>query len=459
MSLVHSSSRSAPESSGVYRFCRGVLRLWFSLNFRRIRVLEAAHLTGPAGALLVVNHPPSFLDTLILIAAFDRQVSCLLEGELLRGPARRLLAHSLGVIAYAIGDDQWPSVLESCSQILSRGGAVLVFARQPSKTSEEPARFAPAAAAIASEAATAVPSLSSLPVHAVHLYLPVPPSQAAELLIHVDAPVSLESATPNSEGGAERGIDRLDSELERVCLHNPFRLQPETLEQFLAGLEEVMREDFEETWARRPNSRQRVEDFEISPFLSKLVGQLNHGHPGRLVALGEALDAYLETRRRLALTALRAETAGGWLGSGWRRIAAWVETIAGFPVAVYGLLNLLIAWLVLHVSGLLHAGLWNATAGQWTARVIVALACYAGQIAIVSYLLPRSAAGYYALSLPISGVYLLRYLWLLENRTNVVALSLRKGTRMQRLRRMRKSLIEELKRDQDRFAALWNVAH
>jgi hypothetical protein len=121
--------------------------------------------------------------------------------------------------------------------------------------------------------------------------------------------------------------------------------------------------------------------------------------------------------------------------------------------------NLLIAWLVLRILGLFRNGLWNASAGVWIARGIVTVICYGGQVALVACFLPRSQVGYYAPSLPISGAYFLRYLWLLENRANVVALSWQNRKRAQRLRRMRNNLIEELKRDQDRFAVIWKIAH
>jgi hypothetical protein len=447
---------SLPKRSGLYWFCRRLLRLWLSLNFRRIRVLQAESFSEPGTTILVVNHPSSFLDALILIAALERQVTCLLEREFVRGPARRLLARSLGMIEFGFQDEQWSSVLESSYEVLSRGGAILTFAKQQSASSDEPATFAPAAAAIAVEALSGVAALPQVVVRVVHLFLPVSRLQSGELLIHIDAAVSLGTIMLATESGSDRSMKALDSELERVSRQNPFRLQPEALEQFLAGIEGIVREDFEENWERRANSKQKVEDFELSPFLVKLVNQLNYAHPGRLVGLGEALQAYREFRRRSALTSLRAEISGQWLRSPLRRAAVWLETVVGFPVACYGLLNLLIAWSLLRALGLLSKGLWNATAGEWTARVMVTLVCYGGQIALAAYFLPRWEAGYYAPSLPISGAYLLRYVWLLQNRTSILSLSLDKR---KRLRKLRKNLIEELKHDQDRFAAIWKIAH
>jgi Acyltransferase len=458
--MVDGAALPSSRKPGVYRLCRRLLRLWFSLNFRRIRVLQAEALSEPGATLLVVNHPSSFLDTLILIAALERQVYCLLEREFLRGPTRRLLARSLGVIEFEFQDQLWPSVVKSAYEILSLGGTILVFAKQQVSSSDEPATFAPAAVAIAIEALSGLAALPRLAIRAVHLFLPASRSQSGELIIQIDDPLPCDDvAAVAAESGPDRTHALLDSELERASQQNPFRLQPDALEQFLAGIENIVREDFEENWERRPNSRQKVEDFEVSPFLIRLVTQLNYSHPGRLVGLGEGLHTYREVRRRTALAGFRAELAGKWVEGGWRRAAVWIESVVGLPIAIYGLLNLLIAWFLLRALGLLRGGLWQATTAQWTARVMVALVCYSGQIALAAYFLPRWAAGYYAPSLPISGAYVLRHLWLLENRTTVVALSLSKYKRQRRLRKLRKDLLEELRRDQDRFAALWKIAH
>lgn len=444
--------QSASNDSAFYDLFRTIFRLWFGLIFRRIRILQAESLSGPA--LLVVNHPPRLVDALIVIAAFERPVHCLLERERLGGWLSRWCARRLGFITCDFQED-WTPALEACCSILNRGGIVLVFARQ--RAAEPESGFAPEAAEIALEADAHMLSDLLLPVHPLHIFLPVPPSRLEELLIHLDAPLSTIDGAWVKENELEARIRAIDRELEQACSRNPFRLQPTDLERFIKGLEGVMREDFEETWSRRANWKQKVEDFELSPFLVRLANQLNSGHPGRLVALNEALQAYQEAKRRAALSTFRMETGEAWFKSWWRRLPAWVESVVGFPIACYGLLNLLIAWLLIWLLGLFRKGLWEATPGEWTARVLIALGCYAGQIALAAHFLPRVEAGYYAPSLLLSGAYLLRYLWLVEHRTKVLLET--QGHGHTRLRQMRKTLIEELKQDQDRYAALWKIAH
>ncbi|MGH9407427.1 MAG: 1-acyl-sn-glycerol-3-phosphate acyltransferase [Terriglobia bacterium] len=443
------------SESGLYRFLCAFLRFWFSHIFRRLRVLEPERLPRSGPVLLVVNHPAGFVEALIVIAGLNRRIHCLLDRSLLRGPFERIMARLLGMIPYNFEGEDWPAIFDSVSRLFSREEAVLVFARRAVETG----RYAPEAATVAIEAEDYLAREAPLPVIPVHLFIPAPPSGAGEILIYIGPSLSPADAPWTREPDLDQSIRLLDEQIGKACCENPFRLQPEQVGQFISGLESLMREELADEWSQRPNWKQRVEDFDISPFFVRLAHQLNYGHPGRLVAVNESLRNYEERKRRDALHALRVETAGPWSKSPGRRLAAWIETIVGFPVACYGLLNSLVAWFVLWLAGLMNRGLWEATPKEWVARAVVAAACYAGQIALAAHFLARADVGYYAPSVFISGAYVLRYLRLLERRTRVLTGPAAARRELARRRRMRRALIGELKRDQDRYAAVLKVAH
>ncbi|MGH9375032.1 MAG: 1-acyl-sn-glycerol-3-phosphate acyltransferase [Terriglobia bacterium] len=449
---------AAADTPPFYRLERALLRLWFRFVFRRVRVLQAEQTSRAAPRLLVVNHPFSLAHTLAMVAALDRNLRCLAERRSEPNRAVQWLSGALGVVTYDYESESWPSVVEGASTLLGRGGAVMVFARQRAADSTEAAGFAPEAAEIALEAQGRLGREAALLIHPVHVFWPAPPSSSEELLIYVDSPVPVNLALLE-ESDFARQLKSMDAEIERACHRSPLRLHDDTVSRFIAGLEGVMREDLAETWSRRRNWKQSVDDLELSPFLVKLTHQVNDRHPARLAALCERLAKYREAKRRASLGELKAETAGGWFKNKWLRLGAWLETVIGFPVACYGLLNLIPAWLIARLAGLLRDGLWRTPPREWMLRVLVAIGCYTCQIALAATLLPRWEAGIYAPSILFSGAYALRYLWLTEHRIPVLAQSVAKEKRSARLRRMRRGLIDELKQDQDRFASLWNLAH
>jgi len=172
------------------------------------------------------------------------------------------------------------------------------------------------------------------------------------------------------------------------------------------------------------------------------------------VALRESLDGYQETQRRWSEHRLETELAGPWLKSPWRRLMGWAESVAGFPVAAWGLINQIGAGAVLAATGFLRPKPGRSTASLWAVRVAVALACYAVQVAVVGRYFSRAAAGTYAASLPFSAVYLWRYAWLLRHRTGMLYHAAFLPVTARKLTHMRSQLIEQLDTVRDSYAKI-----
>jgi 1-acyl-sn-glycerol-3-phosphate acyltransferase len=426
-----------------YAFWRGVVRLWFSLSFRKIRLLGGKRLAAWGPTILAISHPASFLDALILLAALDREVHCLIDREFIRGPLRGLLARAFGMIAYESGGKDWRPALEACGAVLKKGKAVLVFADRASGKPAGEGELAETAASVAlgaEDGGTGQPVPELLPVH---IFLPIEQSQSRELLIYIDFPVLLERDGHRAGGDLHQQVRALAGRLESQYRENAFRLPSLDLEAFLADLEEVLRAELEDDWASRPNWKQKAEGFRISGFVLEWAEQLNYLNPGRLVALRDSLDALAEARRHCALRKLKVGAASAWLDSPVRRIAVWVESTAGLPAAIYGLINHLPALLILYVTGLLKKKTPDRKA-DWLIRALVVIGCYAGQLFIVAHYGGRAAAGYYAPTLPLSALYLWRYIWLLRHRSGLAFEALALSGQASKLRRMRKGLIREL---------------
>ena len=283
-----------------------------------------------------------------------------------------------------------------------------------------------------------------MPVWPVDVFLPVEPSKSTEVLVYVDQPLFADEYL--ARDGEQPGERALALAIDSARLRNPFRLQPPEFARFLSDLEEILRWDLARDWASRPNWKQTVEGFELSRSVKDSAEQLNSLDSGRLVALRESLDRYREAQRALALRRLQIDFGAPWLKSPGRRIVAWVESAAGLPVAAYGLLNHILTGLVLLATGRLATGrLKNQSARswklEWGVRAAVALVCYVVQTWGCAHFLGRAAAGYYAVSLPLSAGYLARYWWLLRHRTRLVILAASLPAQSAKLARLQKQLL------------------
>jgi hypothetical protein len=435
--LPAESSAPRPRVTARYGIFRSLVRLGIRLLYRKTRRLNAESFPSAGAVLVVVSHPPGFLETLLLVAALDRQTHCRLERRLVQGMGRRFLAWGLGMIVVAEPSSHG---VEAAGTRLTNGEAVAVFAEPQGSDSGASPGFSVAAHLAA--AGLLSPSGEELPLVLVHLFLPAGRAAGDELLISFDRPLDARSLlAPADPAKTERA---LAAALEEACRRSVFSLPPEDLGHFLADLEEVSKNDLAEDWSARRNWKQQLEGLRISGFVAEWVDQLNFLQPGRLVAMRERLSAYREAQRRAALRRLKVETAGAWINSAWRRAVAWAESILTLPLALYGLVNHLLAAALFYAAGLSKKSSQLERRTRWTVGALVILVCYAGQILLCAHLEGRAAAGYYALTLPVSGLDLWRYAWLMRRRTGLLVLRALKPHDVRSLRRQRKRLLSEM---------------
>ncbi|HET7842335.1 MAG TPA: hypothetical protein VFM21_12045 [Terriglobia bacterium] len=436
------SSRNAAVSSG-YRFFRALIRFWTTLAFGKPRVLTASELPPSSPAVFVVSPPGGFLEALFMIAVIDRQVCCLVESVQLRGAWRRFLARRLGMIPFEAEGEGWGTAAESACNVLGNLGAIAIFSNFQAPGQPLPGRFSWNAASLVLESEARNANQLDVRVVPVQFTLSRMKSRAGELFAYFDRRIK-----PQVYMLAGKSIEErrpvLSAALDEACRKNVFRLQTQDVSRFLGDVKEVLLADLREDFASRQNWKQRVEDFRLSGFISEWVDQLNWIDPGQLASLRQSLSAFREAERCAAMRALEVESAGEWIRSSMRRALGWIETLAGFPVALYGILNHLVIGVVLRVAGLLKRQSGTNRTALWISRAAILLIFYIAQVLLCDHLLGRAAAGYYALSLPIAALYAWRYVLLIRRCTRFLYLRALAPRRENVAREKRRRFVREL---------------
>jgi hypothetical protein len=234
----------------------------------------------------------------------------------------------------------------------------------------------------------------------------------------------------------------VNAALREACGRAVFALENGAFAEFLLDLEHALKERLQEQWQGRPAWTQKVDGFRLSSCAAESLRRLNRDAPGSLVALRQLCESTNETRRQRSLADLRAALGGKRLSFS-KRFLGWMESIVGLSLACYGLLNHLTAAFVLYVTGLMKRG-WETKPETWVARGVLVLGCYGAQIAVVGHILGRAAGGYYALTLPVSGAYLIRYGWLLRRRAGASGLGVWTASLRSPWEASRKRLFETL---------------
>ena len=447
----------APAIPLIYRFWRGVIRLWFALTFRKILVLHEDRLMQPDPALLLVSRPESFYDALILMAGFERQVRCLIPARLVKGLLPTILARGLGMISYT--PENRPAALETCRALLAEKAAVVTFVAPGPANSPGAGALAMHAASIALTAAGQNSVLGGLKLFPIHLFVPVGHTHTREVLVDIDWPEIAEDLISSAVGSEQDRAQEVARQLEKRCQENSFRLQPSALSDFLEDLEHALRDGLKEKFEAQPGGMQKLEGFELSRFVVQWAEQMNYLHPGLLVSLREMLAAWREASRRGALHRLETEGAGAWLSTPPGRAVVLLETVLGFPLAIYGLVNHLMALAVLYWTGLLKKATDGDKFTTWLWRGMVILGSYILEVVFVAHYWGRRGAGYYLPSLPVSGLYLWRYTWLLPHQSRIAFLSMNRSVETAGSTRLRKDFLHEIYQALDLHAEMLGLPH
>lgn len=441
-------SRDLPPA---YRLMRTVIRFGLRLLFPRLRLLNQERLAQPGPAILVIAYPRALPAALLLISALDRHVRCLLPSTEFRGLFGKLAAWALGMQAFDFTSEEQDSWLNACLTVLANQGVIALFAGRASQDNSHCAPVAGFAARLSVEATLRGQNHVQPAIYPVHWFFGRG-RRGPESLVCIDSPMLAQDFLPKvGEDLAAASLNLVET-VQASMVANIFGLAEPELKNFNQELEGLLRAHLKQQWSHRPDWKQRPEDLHLSSFARKWVTEQNRMDPARLVELRESLDAYRETHRQCSMEELIVETSGPWQASKPRLAAAWFETLLGFPIALYGLINHLPALIILSASGLLRNSPRRDPKVEWLLRIFTVLSSYTLQIFVVHFWWGRAAAGYYALTLPVSGAYLWRYHWLVRRRVHVLFRKVLHPTRSARVARVREDILGSFNRELERSA-------
>lgn len=407
----------------LYRLRRAVARLW--LLPRRVRLLGAERISSGGYTFLLVNSEPGFRDILLLTAALRRPVAWIHSGLVRATASTQRAAAFLSAGAADLG--------------ASSMGADFAGSRDSSGATgcQATARLA---IRLANDAADPV----EVAIHRVDIFAPPRGSAAKEILIAVSEPTYPSEYLHRAGGDPAEATRALEIHLEDWRRSNPFRLATSDLAYILQDVEEILLRNIEDDWASRPEWRQNAKEMELSDFVSGWARQSIALDPAAIVALSERVDAYRRARQRWASFQYAADTAGKWIRSSFRRTLVWFESLVGFPLALYGSVNHALPAAVYALLRWFDRSREANSSARWIAAGIGVLTGYTAQIILCDRWFGRAAAGYYALTLPLAGAYLWRYLWLARHRTPGVLNRLLAPLALRRLRLAREAVVSQL---------------
>jgi 1-acyl-sn-glycerol-3-phosphate acyltransferase len=404
----------------LYRILRAFGRLALRWFYSDVEVVGIERLPSQGPVLLASNHPNALVDALVICCTLQRAVALTAKATLLENPVTRWLLRSVGVVPLrrasddagrATGTPLDPSrnaaAFAAVLDALRAGRVVLLFPEGKSHSEPELAPLKTGLARIALMARDER-QVEALPLVPIGLTFERKWKPRSRVLMHIGTPISIDDITPNADEVAAL-TSQVNARLREVTLNFP---SAEDAQRVLA-LSSVLAGVFDEFRPLGTPDPPLVESVKLAHRINAIIPHLRDVDPAvaaRVETFLRRFAAFETVTQQHAVAASDVQMSVA-VGPGARfAVRELLIAIVAGPLAIWGRVN---HWVPLRLARLLgkrNSRLPDEPAmNTIVAGLVLVLLFYAGQTAFVGWLFGWLIAITYAISLPISATWDIRY--------------------------------------------------
>jgi glycerol-3-phosphate O-acyltransferase/dihydroxyacetone phosphate acyltransferase len=429
-------------------FGRLALR-WF---YRDVEVVGIERLPESGPVLLASNHPNALVDALVVGCTLRRPVTLTAKATLLDNPVTRALLRAVGVVPLRRASDDAArgttggaldparnaSAFAAVLDVLERGGVVLLFPEGKSHSEPELAPLRTGLARIAFMARDE--RRLSVPIFPVGLTFERKWEPRSRVLIHVGSPVALAPETPNDSAAIAELTRRVDTALRAVTLNFQSAQDATRVLSVSTLLAEIL-DEFRPLHTPDPPLADSVRVAHRLAAIAPTLPSLDRTLTRRVEQFLTRVDAFEESTAQNGITPNDVQMSTG-VGPGlWFVVREVLIAALAGPLALWGRIN---HWVPLRIARTL-AKRTSRNPDEPAMHTIVAglvlvLAFYVVQTSAVGWAFGWLVAVGYAVSLPLSATWDLRY----ADRMRRAMARIRTYLRLRRETGLQQSLMTEL---------------
>ena len=404
----------------LYRVLRAFGRLALRWFYSGVEVIGIEHLPLQGPVLLASNHPNALVDALVIGCTLQRPVTLTAKATLLENPITRWLVRSVGVVplrraaddaSRAAGKPLDPSrnaaAFAAVLDALQAGRVVLVF---PEGKSHSQPELAPLKTGLARMAlmARGERQMTALPIIPIGLTFERKWDPRSRVLMHIGTPISIDDVSPNADHVAVL-TSRVNAGLREVTLNFP---SAEDANRILA-LSSVLAEVFDEFRPLGAPDPPLAETVKLAHRINAIAPRIRELGPSTAVRVESFLNRFaafenITQQHAVAASDVQMSVTVG-PGARFTIRELIIATVAG-PLALWGHIN---HWVPLHLAQLLgkrKSRLPDEPAmNTIVAGLVLVLLFYTAQTALMGWLFGWLIAIAYAISLPLSATWDIRY--------------------------------------------------
>lgn len=409
----------------VYRILRAFGRLALRWFYRDVEVVSIEQLPVDGPVLMASNHPNALVDALVIGCTLERPVTLTAKATLMENPLTRALMRAAGVVPLRRASDERARLASESAdtsppdpsrnerafaavlEVLERGGAVLLFPE--GKSHSEPA-LAPLKSGLARIAVMARDQrhIHPLPIVPIGLTFERKWEPRSRVVMYVGTPID-PSDVPNDAGGVAQLTERIELGLRRVTLNFETADDAQRALSISSVLAAVL-DDFRPLHTPDPPFAQSVRLAQRVDVISAHLPHMNLALVERVDDFVKRLTTFEDRARKNAVSASDVQMNTAVAPGTWFVLRELAIAVATGPLAVWGRVN---HWVPLRLARWMAAHS-SRTPDDPAMRTIVAglvlvLGFYVVQTAAVVLLAGWVLALVYAVSLPLSASWDLRY--------------------------------------------------
>jgi 1-acyl-sn-glycerol-3-phosphate acyltransferase len=379
--------------------------------FKKITVRNKEIIPKDGPLMILANHPSTFMDPIVISTMLKREVFYLAKGELFKSKFANWMLPKLNMIpVYRKQDDpnqmdKNAATFKKCFEHLEKGGAILMFPEGTSITERKLRPIKTGAARIVLGAEERNDFNLGVKVITIGLNYENPHRFNRTLFMNIDEPIEAKHFKADYQKDNYAGCEKLTEQIRQQLESLIISIYDNQVNDLEAAVEHLYQSKLSKDLGIAP--KDSAAKFALSKNITKSVTYFIEHKPVFAQEMQKRINDYLINLKRLGLTDndLNKETKSKSIFS--HTIKAFFTIVLGFPLYVYGLIN---NYLPFEIPGLIaektikqleYRGPVAMVTGTFTFLIFYSL-----QIVMVwkfshHFLLTV----FYALSLPISGLF------------------------------------------------------
>ena len=435
----------------LYRVLRAFGRLALRWFYSDIEIVGIDRLPTHGPVLLASNHPNALVDALVIGCTLQRPVTLTAKATLLEHPITRWLLQSVGVVplrrasddvSRAAGAPLDPSrnaaAFAAVLDALEAGRVVLLF---PEGKSHSEPELAPLKTGLARMALMARDErrIAGLPIIPIGLTFERKWEPRSRVLMHIGTPICIDDVASNAEQVSAL-TSRVNLGLREVTLNFP---SAEDAKRILT-LSSVLAEVFDEFRPLGAPDPPLAETVKVAHRINALAPRLQNLEPAvvaRVETFLTRFGAFEHAMQQHGVAANDVQMSRGLRAGAWFTVRELLIAAVAGPLALWGRINhwvplRLARWLGKRTSRTPDEPAMNTI----VAGLILVLLFYVAQTVVVGSVFGWLIAIAYAISLPVSATWDIRYA---DRRRRAVA-RIRTYLLFRRIPNLHKQLLSEL---------------